>query len=73
MIWREQAISEKARHQARLFACVDSARHAIITTASGLRKGMQLKIYPRSSLFFLSEHFEEAMADILGFHKDKVR
>ena len=34
---------------------------------------MQLKIYPRSSLFFLSEHFEEAMADILGFHKDKVR
>jgi len=33
---------------------------------------MQLKIYPGSSHFFLSEHFEEAMADILGF-LNKVR
>lgn len=84
MIWREQAISETARHPARLLACVDSARHAIFTTAAELRenrldfpvwqrrKGMQLKIYPGSSHFFLSEHFEEAMADILGF-LNKVR
>ena len=29
--------------------------------------GARLKFYPNSSHFFLNEHFDEAMADILGF------
>ncbi|HYG54066.1 MAG TPA: alpha/beta hydrolase [Burkholderiales bacterium] len=31
--------------------------------------GAKLKIYPGSSHFFLSEHFDDAMADIIGFLK----
>ena len=35
--------------------------------------GAKLKLYPNSSHFFLNEHFDQSMADIIAFlRSDKV-